>query len=255
MKIQYASDLHLEFEGNRRYLMANPIVPLGDILILAGDTQKLSATNSPLISELSEKFKSIYLIPGNHEFYGKEIPICEIFPSFKKELEPNVVYLNNQVVYLENVRIIFTTLFTRITDGLHITHALADFHLSRFDADSRLSLTVEQYNQCHDECLAFLNGELSKPFDGKTVVVTHHGPYPKSMIVHYPKFEYDMSEAFLVDLTGLTSEYQIDHWISGHTHIHFDSFKVGNTSFHSNMLGYVHWNEHQHFDPSKTIEV
>lgn len=38
MKIQFASDLHLELSDNSRFIKhKNPFEPVGDVLILAGD--------------------------------------------------------------------------------------------------------------------------------------------------------------------------------------------------------------------------
>ena len=37
MTIQYASDLHLEFADNWRYLKENSLQVTGDMLVLAGD--------------------------------------------------------------------------------------------------------------------------------------------------------------------------------------------------------------------------
>ena len=37
MIVQYCSNLHLEFYDNKKYVKENPIEPVGDMLILAGD--------------------------------------------------------------------------------------------------------------------------------------------------------------------------------------------------------------------------
>ena len=37
MKIQYCSDLHMEFHENMRFMKSLPFEPVGDVLVIAGD--------------------------------------------------------------------------------------------------------------------------------------------------------------------------------------------------------------------------
>ena len=72
MKIQYASDLHLEFADNWRYLRDNPLKVTGEILILAGDIGYLgdqNYQNHPFWDWASENYNQVLVVLGNHEFY------------------------------------------------------------------------------------------------------------------------------------------------------------------------------------------
>ena len=47
MKIQYCSDLHMEFHDNMRFMKSLPLEVVGDVLVIAGDVSYLVDTTIP----------------------------------------------------------------------------------------------------------------------------------------------------------------------------------------------------------------
>ncbi|MEO9871172.1 metallophosphoesterase [Ekhidna sp.] len=259
MTIQYASDLHLEMDANTQYLLENPIKKVADILILAGDITYLeeSYLANKVLDQLSDTFDEVLMIPGNHEFYRFVFPIENIFPDFEFKIRNNITYYNNKVIVRDNVRMLMSTLFSKVSEKKQwsIERMISDFHVSKYYENTAEKLSVNLFNTCHDQCKKFLQEELLNEFDGKTVIVTHHVPYNNYYIKDYPRFNHDLSEAFHVNMVPLMDSYKIDHWISGHTHVNHESLKIESTMVHTNQLGYVETDEHLSFDESATIEL
>ena len=73
MKIQFASDLHLEMGPNRNWLKLYPIQPVAPYLILAGDIFVLNRVDEEIdyfIDYFSANWEQVYIVPGNHENYA-----------------------------------------------------------------------------------------------------------------------------------------------------------------------------------------
>lgn len=259
MTIQYASDLHLEMEANTQFLLRNPIKKAADVLVLAGDVTYLkeSYLANKVLDQLSDTFEEVFMIPGNHEFYNFSSPIKNVFPDFEFKVRENITYFNNRVIVRDNIRILLTSLFSYVSEKKEwiIGELISDFHVSKYEDDPSEKFTVRQFNICHEMSKQFLVDELLDDFTGKTIVVSHHVPYPSYYIKDYPKFEHDLSEAFHVNMVSLMHNYKIDHWISGHSHINHPSFKIENTIVHTNQLGYVARGENESFNSSAVIEL
>ncbi len=250
--VQYASDLHLEFPENKDFIIRNPIKQIGDTLILAGDIVPFAIMDKHMdfFAYLSDHFENTYWIPGNHEYY--HFDLADKCGSFHEKINDNVHLLNNTVIKNDDVDLIFSSLWTKISsaNSWEIERSMNDFHVIKHEG---ARLTAEQYNLQHQESLSFLNQALRKKDNSKSAVVTHHVP----TFLNYPKkYKGDvLNEAFAVELSDLIEQTEPSCWIYGHTHHNTADFNIGETQLLTNQMGYVKYGEHHTFDPSKCWEL
>lgn len=252
MKIQYCSDLHLEFPENKKYIIENPIQPKAEILILAGDIVPFAVIDEhqDFFDYVSKHFKYTFWIAGNHEFYYNDIN--NRTGSFEEKIRENVFLVNNTIKEIDQVRLIFSTLWTAISPERQflIQHSLSDFKVIK---NGNRLFNTDDYNILHKDNVAFLKESL-KGFNAKTsVVVTHHVPTSQN----YPEQYRDskINQAFAVDLDNLIIDNSIDYWIYGHHHSNITDFSIGKTKMLTNQLGYVHNKENIGYNHSAILEI
>jgi hypothetical protein len=172
--------------------------------------------------------------------------------TFCEEIHENVFLLNNTSVMHGNSKLIFSTLWSKISPGhqWEIEKRLNDFHQIRYNA---FRFSAEHYNRLHEEGLAFIKSEITDQQAEKLVVVSHHCP----TFFNYPeKYKGDvLNEAFAVELFELIESSQINYWLYGHHHTNIPEFEIGNTKLITNQLGYVQQNEHLLFEFNKCVEL
>lgn len=250
MKIQYASDLHLEFILNKKFLKANPLPPKGDVLVLAGDIVpfKLINEHNDFFNYLSDNFEMTFWVPGNHEYYNYDIEHRS--GSFHEKVRKNVILVDNQTIVHDNVSFIFSTLwsFIKTVNQFQIELGVSDFSLIKKKGNR---FTSEDFNQLHKDCLAFIKRELAVKTTNKKIVVSHHVP---TQLNYPPEFKNDLlNDAFVVELYDLIEENGPDYWIYGHTHRNTPDFNIGKTKLVTNQLGYVKYGEHGSYIDGKVL--
>ena len=243
MRIQYCSDLHLEFEQNNRFMTEYPLSVSGDILILAGDIVPIhdEFLSNSFFRYISENFRQIFWVPGNHEYYYNDISDFDFSSGIK--LLGNISIINNTVIDYENIRFIFTTLWSKISKAneKYIGQNISDFECI---TKNKKKFIVPDFNKLHHESLTFLKYAISDNPD-KTVVVTHHLPSPLcNKDIHQNS---TINEAFCSDLTDLIKESNAAFWVYGHSHHNQKPVYIGNTIMLTNQLGYVQLNEKDGF--------
>lgn len=253
MKIQYASDLHLEFVDNVNYLKANPLKVVGDILILAGDTIYLGDKMEDagwFFDWCSRNFKQTYLVPGNHEYYG-HYPMENTLQDWELRVRENVNYVNNKSVVIGNTEIFFTTMWTQIPaeDAYTIEKIMNDCRNNSYGG-KRFNARV--WNAVHRECLQWLTSAVEASSAEHKVVVTHHCPYINDVAERYVGRL--AGKAYMVDVLQMFIGSEIDHWIHGHVHVPMQSLS-NLPQIHSNPMGYVDDAENHHFLSNACIEL
>lgn len=256
MTIQFASDLHLEFIENRNHLKKNPLVPRGDILIIAGDAIYLGdriMSQSSFFNWCSAHFSETLIVPGNHEFYGG-FDISETMDNFELMLRPNVRYLNNRSWRLGDVELFFTTLWPHYDSPIQKLNAEMIMNDYNYGVYMGKKYSAFAANKVHDICTAWLGKALSDSDASKRVVVSHHCPF-----IDPEKERYvgkTAAPSYMTDMEPFILEHQPDAWIHAHCHfIRSNGVMVGKTAIHSNPLGYTFDEEDAAFDNEKTLSI
>lgn len=249
MKIQILSDLHNEFLRNGKDSSAHHwngfISPCNaDVIVLAGDIDNGTQGIGWAIRESRRLGKPLIYVPGNHEYYHNE------YASLKNEMaslcvDSDVHCLDCGVYVSAGVRIIGATLWTDYEVNTNVPkdvvmefveNSLPDHRVIKFKCanEIRRFMPLDALS-IHEKELSWLQQQLESPFEGKTVVVTHHGPH---LLCQHPGFPVcEITGAFHSDLTTLIESHDIDLWVYGHTHSNLDVV-VSNTRIVSNQAGY-----------------
>ncbi|EJM03529.1 putative phosphoesterase [Pseudomonas sp. GM102] len=242
MRIRVYSDLHNEFAP------FEPPSTDADLVILAGDID----TQVRGVSWANEVFSQpVIYCAGNHEFYKGHID--HTLRKMREAASPHIHVLENQVFVCNQTRFLATTGWTDFSSTGDVVAAtktcgqwMNDFQVIRAEESFRRlrpNDVIERNRVAYD----FLSDELAKPFEGSTVVVTHHCPIPE---VEGDKHEGDLSAAYTNRWHSLLP--QVDVWIFGHTHRAVD-VELDGCRFISNPRGYPR--EDTGFIPDFTIEI
>ena len=238
MKIQFASDFHLEDADNCTFLKEHPIEVAGDVLVLAGDIF-VQGQESPFFQDFLDwcscNFKLTFIVPGNHEFYGGA-DIGATMQGWEKPLRENVKCMNNQSAVVGDVEFFFTTLWAHVP-------AEAEEMVNKYMQECKSALyngapfTAAEYKQAHAQCRNWLDSALARSQAPRKGVVTHHCP----IVAEDPRYESNgLSTAFVNPMEEYVAESGVDAWIFGHTHYNgANSQRCGKTLMATNQLGYA----------------
>lgn len=243
MKALVLSDLHLEFEP-----FQPPTLDV-DLVILAGDIHK----GIKGVKWANDHFSvPVLYVPGNHEYYSGHIDYTLEKMRAASANHAQVHVLDRDSVVLGNIRFLGATCWTDYTSGSDVSRAMAvardcmnDFKLIRAEGRYRKLRPDDLVSRNHlaREWLAEL---LAVPFDGKTVVISHHCPLPN---VAGGDGDGALAASYTNNWPSLVD--QCDFWVFGHTHHPID-VTLGNCRLISNPKGYPC--ETTGFEPAKIIE-
>lgn len=285
MRIGYLSDLHLEFRNRHPSISQHSKTAEeqhGDVLLVAGDLvvavyyqvwrndegarsvrKLLDYTNKNLFS----KYSKVLYIAGNHEHYNGLFPrTVDLMREYWKGT--NVHVMDNDFVDIDGVRIIGSTLWSDFHGGNPLSMencrvGMNDFRVvytkdpadltyeerkSAFANRFLPSMALTEHNVAKQYIV-----EQAKSFDGKVVVMTHHGPTWASL--NKERSDGVIDGGYCSDLSELILDNpNIKYWIHGHTHLNVD-YGVGECNILANQCGYAGETSWKNFNGPKHFEI
>lgn len=260
MKFRYVSDIHNEFE---RYQIPSAPEDTTTVLIIAGDfyvSNKRTHTLTTLLRELSERFKAVIFVLGNHDYWNSSITSAvklhkQIVSQFN-----NVFVLQQDVVEIDGVVIAGCTLWTDFNNDdpflkMHVVDrytGMVDFKKIRHGPPScywQRRITPSDVINLHYDDVRFLQQSTTS---SPTIWVVHHGVTQLSASTEqFPGV--DFTGCYVSDLSNAILDSQPNVIVHGHVHQSKD-YMVGNTRVLCNPKGYP-FEVNPLFDPYASFDV
>lgn len=255
IKIKLWSDLHLERTNYNYDHIWEPSPDDADtILMLAGDIGVGTACQA-FFTEMCSNFKHVLFVCGNHEYYhGDFFQVNAAWHEFEEAAPVNFHFLNNDWRVIDGVRFLGGTMWTSLNNADIFSMLAAQRELSDYEEIlcNKKLIKPEFVIHQHGEFIKFLTAELDKPFDGPTVVMTHHSPGNK--LRRTGRAGDLLGAAYFADIEDIVGGYDIALWVHGHTHQSYD-YMVNETNVVCNPFGYVGDVTNKNFDDNYTLVV
>jgi Icc-related predicted phosphoesterase len=270
LRIHVFSDLHLEF-GAIDFAPAVRAGALAELVLLAGDIDIKRRAPDWAAAAFTQR---VAIIGGNHEAYGDSL-FATIAAArtaagrASRGRTQEIRFLERETWRMQAgdgtpVRVIAATLWTdfelfgaeaRSSAMARANTQMNDFHQIRIlDEHRQETRRLEPMDvfRLHSMSRQFLEAELSAPFDGITIVMTHHAP---SMTSVPERFRDDpLTAAYASALDGVIERFQPALWVHGHLHDSCD-YRIGKTRVVCNPRGYAPDELNPRFDPALVVEI
>ena len=225
LRIQYASDLHLEFHDN--FVGPALLKPVAPVLALAGDIgSPYRREYRDFLAYCSKSWDSVFVVAGNHEFYNKRLikpihgphTVDQTLATIRTTVAAfrNVHFLERERVDYGGVAFLGCTLWTDTSVDHDLARAaMTDYRV--ITADGVSAITPEQTTEWHRRDRAWLAESLAVCADKGTPadVLTHHLPsyaFVSSLYATSP-----INYCFASRCDALLRP-PVRAWIAGHTH-------------------------------------
>lgn len=178
----------------------------------------------------------ILLVPGNHDYFGGDFDREDRLASQCRHAGAR--FGQTSETYVGGTRILTCTLWTDYDLSGHLDASMAEaaeimgeFRKICVASEDRL-LTPRDTRQAHLAHRRWLEERLAQPFDGRTMVITHHAPHPACVPDGHP-----LPDAYASVLTELIERYRPDTWLYGHVHAKGE-FEVAGCRLMNVSMGY-----------------
>jgi hypothetical protein len=175
----------------------------------------------------------------------------------KNSLAGRVTFLERGTAEIAGARFIGATLWTDfnlfgspVLAKHRAIEAMNDYRLIAFSP--REDFTPDVAAREHAKAVGFISEALREPFDGPTVVMTHHAPSARSIAGRYA--DDALSPAYASHLDGLVGNSGAALWQHGHIHVS-RRYVIGRTRVLANPRGYDRYEVNENFDAKLVVDI